>query len=140
MKTTNFLLVILIFVLIWNGLPKTRSPELAKVRIEEAAKIVELYENRINDAKLSLGQEEIEYNYCKAKSDRLAKLHTTGSIPEKEVALAIHQTKLAEFKVRGSEIDLREMQIELELTKIRLQAAALDPDDLTIYVDQRSKK
>lgn len=137
MKITNCLLAILIVVLIWNGLPKTRSPELAKVRIEEAAKIVELYENRIKDAMLSLSQEENEYNYCKERSDRLGKLHNTGSIAEREVVLANHQTRVAEFKVRRSMIDLREMQIELELSKIRLRAAALDPDDLTIYVDHK---
>lgn len=137
MKTTNFLLAILIVVLICNGPPKATSPELAKVRIEEAAKIVELYENRINDAKLRLSQEEIEYNYCKERSDRLNKLHKTGSIAEKEVVLANHQTRLAEFKVRSSAIDLRETQIELELSKIRLRAAAIDPDDLTIYLDQK---
>lgn len=143
MKTTNFLLVVLIGVLIWIGWPKppkTRSPELMQIRVEEAAKIVELHENRIQDSELEVSKEEQVLAYYQERADRLLALSKSGSVPVKDVSLALHELALAKIKLHSSKVDLREAKIELELTKIRLKAAAIDPDDVTIYVEQRAKR
>ena len=128
----------MIFVMIWNGLPKSRSPELAQVRIDEAAKIVELYENRIDDAKLDLEKEISERDFFKHKLGRL--MSVEGVVAERDILATKLDLQLAELKVKNAEVDLREIYIQYDLTKVRLKAAALDPDDLTIYVDQRSKR
>lgn len=141
MKTTNLLLAILIAVLVWIGWPKpkTRSPELMEIRVQEAAKIVQLYESRIQDAKLDIEKEEAILAYSQERADRLMALSKTGSVPIKDFSLALHELSLAKIKVRGSKIDLRDAEIELELTKIRLRAAAIDPDDVTIYVERAKR-
>ncbi|MBX9722394.1 MAG: hypothetical protein K2X81_13420 [Candidatus Obscuribacterales bacterium] len=142
MKTTNLLLAILIAVLAWVGWPKptkTRSPELMEIRVQEAAKIVQLHEIRIQDVKLDIEKEEAILAYYQERADRLKALSKTGSVPAKDFSLALHELSLAKIKVRSSAIDLQDAEIELELTKIRLRAAAIDPDDVTIYVERAKR-
>lgn len=140
MKSTNILLVLIICIVIWRSTPKQKDQSLLDLRVAEAEKIVELQENRIRDVLLSVEKSEAVFEYWKQRVDRLTELSKTGSVPQKDVAAALYEMKIAEFNMQGSRIDLKEAKIDLELSKIRLKAAAIDPDDVTVYVEQRVKR
>lgn len=137
MKLANSLFFVLILILIWDRMP---SSVLPRIRYEEAAKIVELYENRFSDACLDLERNEESLAYAEEKYRRLSTLDGAGIIPLNKLRDAEREILIAKMNIRGSKIDLREIEIELELAKIRLRAAAISPDDFTIYVDQRTKR
>jgi outer membrane protein TolC len=134
--------IIVAFVLASAGPPNQAQPQAVKPAAKDGviAKVIALYEIRLEAAKLDLKYDETEVAYHKDRCENFQKMSESGSVSEHSLKESKLQYERAKLERDMSKNFIREVEAQIELLKEGFLSAAITLDDIKLGVEPRQRR
>ncbi len=106
------------------------APE--KRHSEASEKILELYEVRVDSARIEKKSDQIKLVHAQARLDRLKTLHGSSAVSLKELLDAERDVAMFAAEIEADDNAIREAELQQDLMRLGIEHGEVNLDDLRI--------